>query len=227
MKRLVTIFLLLSIIGLWNGRTASAQSTYSWTTTSVSGTDLSGTDIRYWAPGMNTGWFDFYYNFYTVPDSVIINFGGFQVYSSGGYVAGITDVSLMFGPAPPGTTPLLEVIMNAQGPLPGTAWDYTLTPTQKPVLQSLSISGPASLGENAPGIYQATATYSSGSSKLVAATWSSSSAALKLAPTASHLEATASPVAKATTVKISATYTEDGVTVNASGNVLLGDEAIT
>lgn len=220
--------LFLLTLGLMAGLCPDASAQYSWTSArSVSGTDSSGVDTRTWAPGLSTGYFTFSYQFYTIPDSVVITFGGQPVYSSGGYVSGSATVSLTFGPSQPGTTPLLTVVMNPQGPKPGTAWDYTLTPTAKPVLQTITINGDAALGENASSIYTATASYSTGSTRTVNATWSSSSALLKISSAGTHIVALASGITKPVVAILSASYTEDGVTAKDTHNVALSNQTLT
>ena len=228
MKRLCLLVLFLTCLGFLTEERAVAQATYGWNTTSISGTDASGTDIRYWAPGLNSGYFTFSYNFYTVPDSVVITFDGNVIYSSGGYVSGSGVVNLMFGPTPPGVTPIIEVEMNAAGPYPGTAWDYVLSPTtQVPVLSTLSILGPTVLGENATGVYQAIANYSNGGTRVVTASWKSSLESFKLYPVGSDLEAVAPNVSQLTPLTLTATYSEGGITVSKTLPVVIQDQPIT
>jgi RHS repeat-associated protein len=221
-SRNFTVFLLAFLLA-----TPLSAQTFSWTTTSQSGGESSGVHTRFWSPGLNVGYFNFSYDFYNIPDSVAITFGGQSVYNSGGYVSGASSVSLAFGPSRPGTTPLLQVTMNQQGPRPGTAWTYTLTPTGKPVLQSLSIQGPFSLGAFGVGTYVAVAGYSTGSTRVIPATWASSSALLKLFPRASHADALAGNVTEPSTAVVSAKYSEDGINVSAIYLVALAQQALT
>lgn len=223
-------FILCSVILCFGfcGMTGSAQAqTYSWSTTTISGGVSNGVDTRYWSPGLNLGYFNFSHDFYSIPDSVVISFGGQSVYSSGGYVSGTASVSLFFGPSKPGTTPLLQVTMNPQGPRPGTAWTYTLTPTGKPILQSLAIQGPFSLGSYGLGTYVAVASYSTGSTRVVPATWASSTPLLSLYPHDSHADAMAENITKPLTAVVSARYTEDGTQVSATYLVALAQQALT
>jgi len=204
---------------------ASGQS-YSWTPTSVSGGESNGVDTRYWAPGLQSGYFSFYYDFYNIPDSALISFGGQQVFSSGGYVAGSQNVNLSFGPSAPGSYPLLQVTINPLGPRPGTLWEYTLTPRSKPTLSSLYVDGDISMNEGAAKIYNAVARYSDGSSRVVAASWTSSGP-IKTTSLGSSLQATAQAVSATTTGKINASYSEDGILKTASLSVLVYQKAIT
>ncbi len=205
-----------------------AGQSYPWTPTSrtVSGGESDGTVSRSWAPGLSTGYFTFSYDFYGIPDSAFINFGGQQVFSTGGYVSGSQTVSLSFGPSAPGVFPLLNVVVNPAGALPGTAWTYTLTPSARPVLESLAIAGPASLNQGEAGIFKAVASYTNGSTRVVLASWTAGSN-LRLSQAALHADIMALPAKKEVKSSVSASYIEDGVTKKATAPVTTRPEPPT
>ncbi len=195
----------------------SSGSPFPWTPTprTVSGGESDGTVSRYWAPGMSSGFFTFSYDFYSIPDSAIISFGGQQIFSTGGYVSGGQTVSLAFGPSAPGTTPLLNVLVNPSGALPGTAWTFTLTPSARPILSGITISGPSVLNQGETGVYKAIASYTNGSTRVVEATWTPG-AGLRLAAGAQHASILAVPGAAEVRSTLAVSYVEDGVTKKAS-----------
>ena len=205
----------------------SASSPYAWTTRSLSGSASSGVDSRYWQTGLLSGYFNLSYDFYSIPDSMVVTFGGATVFSSGGYVSGSQTVSVFFGPVATGSSTLLNITMNPQGPRPGTAWDYTLTPTGKPVVQSLRIAGRSSLDENTSGTFFAEASYSSGSTRVVVARWSSFNSALTVGSAGMDVRVTAASVTATTTGRLTATYTEDGVTVTRDLSITVNDRPIS
>ena len=121
-----------------------------------------------------------------------------------------------------GFTNIAEI--NA-GTYPGLATSVPATPPPVTVtLASLAITGPASVNENGSGTYAATATMSNGTSKAVTATWSENSTATTISA-AGVLAAGAVTASQA--VVVSASYTEGGVTKNATYNVTVVDVPVT
>jgi len=97
-----------------------------------------------------------------------------------------------------------------------TAAASATTPKFSPALSSLALACPASVISGGSGSCTATATYQDGSSKSISATLSSANtAALNVAAAA----LTAGSVTADTTVTLTASYTENGVTKTASASV--------
>lgn len=143
----------------------------------------------------------------------MITFGGQPVFSTGGYVSNGTSVGLQFGSAQAGTFPLLQVTINPNGPLPGTQWTYTLTPTTRPTLQSLRIDGAGTLAEGSKGTYTATAQYSNGSERVIMAGWYADGA-LRLVSSSDFAVVQAQSGTGLGGGDIYAGYVEDGITVS-------------
>jgi hypothetical protein len=96
---------------------------------------------------------------------------------------------------------------------------HAVTIVDLTVLSSLAIAGPASVDENNTARYTATATYSDGTSRTVTASWSEDSAFA----TISAGTLTAGAVTGNQPVRITASYTEGGVTRNDTHNVTIVD----
>jgi RHS repeat-associated protein len=208
---------------------SSSYAQYSWSDTNVSGGESNGVDVRTWTPDIDFGDFLFNYNFYSVPDSVVITAGGQTIFSSGGYVSGTNSALVSFDTTTPGSSSLIQVTMNPQGPRPGTAWTYFLSPTARPTLESIQIYGLELVNENSSTVYTLKALYSNGTNKVVEATsWRSSvPAAFAIIPSGKRLGVEVRPVTKDTSITLSATYSESGQTLSTSGSILIKNSALT
>ena len=101
----------------------------------------------------------------------------------------------------------------AKGGIPGSG-------KTKRTLSSLTISGPASLDENASATFAATATWSDGSTSAASAAWSENSA---YATISTNGVLTASAVTSNQTVTVTASYTSGGVTKTTAKSVSIID----
>lgn len=207
---------------------SQGRAQYSWSDTYVRGGESNGVDIRTWNPDTDFGDFYFSYDFYSIPDSVVISAGGRVIYSSGGYVSGANSAFVSFDTTTPGSSSLIQVTLNPQGPRPGTAWEYSLSPTTRPTLEFIEISGPGVVYENSSTVYTLNAIYSDGTQKVIAATkWRSSSGAFALTPVGKQLNVEVRPVAKDTAVTLFANYAESGQSYATSGSVTIINSALT
>lgn len=216
---------------------------YDWQTTTVSGGEANGVDSRFWTPSQNANSFEISYDFYGIPDSIDIFYGGQNLFSSG-YISytGTIPISLSSTGIHPGVSLEVKITMNAGGPRPGTAWTYTFSPTATNwVLHALEIAGPGEMLANTQSSFTATAVFQrlSGSSttesrRQVLATWAPTPAGLFLAtmPVAGRpqltLTATA-PVGQAKEAKglITASYSDNGISVSDSLAITVKSAPIT
>ena len=91
--------------------------------TSQNGTDL---EERQWFDTRATeGVVTISYDFYTVPDTLRVYYEGARIYDSG-EVSGQSTVTAPFGP---GTSTVVEVVINEGGGRVGTAWQYAASCT--------------------------------------------------------------------------------------------------
>lgn len=209
------IFALMPAMAL--AQSGSTTNPYSWQSTTISGDESDGASSLNWLPGIATGWVNVQYQMYTVPDSLVITYDGKTVYSTGGYVSGTGNITTQFGTSSSPITSLFNVLVNGAGALPGTAWTYTITPTQKPTLTSLAIEGPTALQlPGTDGIFKAIAFYSDGSKHPVIASWSTSSASIVPNNADQSVKVQVSNTATSGNATLTANFTDSGITKTAS-----------